>query len=447
MRSIVTARPTGLDDPSVWNDLRLPLPYPERRRSSTKLPPALERRPVRIETISLHNIRLFDDLSLEPAPPDNGSGQWLVLLGENGVGKSTLLRSFVFALGPVERPGYLPPAAFAAPWRSHGLDIDAPCYIQVRADGHLYRTRIERKNEDDIPIPQDPPSRPLVFAYGARRGSALGGANRDVRFEPGSEIATLFDEGASLIHAETWLLVRKYDAVDNSSGTPVQLWQTIERVLLDMLPGVQRIFIRERRLWFEGEAIGETLITGLSDGYLTTLGWVVDLIARWIELVERRKEPIPERFNEHMTGLVLIDDIDMQLHPDWQRRVIADVRKAFPRMSFVVTTHNPLTLLGARAEEIWQFERNDDGHVTAQRGEQLPALMTAAQILRSYFGINRTFPAPLGEKLQRLAFLVGNRRRTEEEDAEMDRITAELHEAGADPGWVPVPRDPESVRR
>ena len=52
----------------------------------------------------------------------------------------------------------------------------------------------------------------------------------------------------------------------------------------------------------------------MSDGYLTTAGWFIDLIARWIELAARHGVAIDGDFMKRMTGLVLLDEIDLHLH-------------------------------------------------------------------------------------------------------------------------------------
>src|SRR5580704_6940693 len=345
------------------------------------------------------------------APPTPEAGQWIVLVGENGLGKTTLLRSLVFALVDVtSQPNRLPRSTFETPWRRRGTGEDMPTAVHVIVNGTPYRATltadpdrasVERLHQEPL-FPSSP-----IFAYGSRRGSALGGAARKVDVEPGAEIPTLFDEGADLIHAETWLLLREGAALKDkeNDGPAHRIYQAVVDALLAILPGIDAIEPRGDRVWVRGPRIGEVHLDALSDGYLTTMGWVIDLIARWVKRAERRKETLPPGFTKSMTGLVLVDEIDLYLHPEWQQHVIADVRAIFPRMSFVVTTHNPLTLLGARAEEIWKLERDERGRIVPVQGRELPALMTAAQILRNYSGIQRAFPNPLGDKLQRLAFL------------------------------------------
>src|SRR5262249_28285345 len=110
----------------------------------------------------------------------------------------------------------------------------------------------------------------------------------------------------------------------------------------------------------EGLGAGRMPLGALSDGYLTTTGWVLDMIARWAEDARRRGIPLDGSFQERMTGVAIVDEIDLHLHPQWQREVVTSVRRHFRKMSFVVTTHNPLSLLGAEQGEIHVLRRDKD---------------------------------------------------------------------------------------
>ncbi len=125
---------------------------------------------------------------------------------------------------------------------------------------------------------------------------------------------------------------------------------------------------------------GRTGPLNWSDGYITTLGWSLDLIARWAHEARKSGARLGGSFNKKMTGLVLIDELDLRLRPRWQTRVIADIRKAFPKMSFVVTTHNPLTLLSAKPREVHVLERDEKGGIVCNQVDPPPGIR-ADQIL------------------------------------------------------------------
>jgi predicted ATP-binding protein involved in virulence len=75
----------------------------------------------------------------------------------------------------------------------------------------------------------------------------------------------------------------------------------------------------------------------LSDGYRNMVAMVADIAWRAVVL----NPDLQERAPALAEGVVFIDEIDLHLHPRWQRRVLGDLRRAFPRLQFIVTTHSP----------------------------------------------------------------------------------------------------------
>lgn len=434
---------SDLANPTTWNTLALPLPLPTSASASqqeTEIPAT----PVQIDTLELQNIRGLQHLQFNPAQAEEGHGQWTVILGENGVGKTTLLRSLAVALRNSSDPTIWPPGAFSNSWLRQGgnADVIHEAAISVSMNGYApQRTVIKQNGSTSVKqTPAQTRARIVpLFAYGCRRGSALGGASRklDLSENEGPEIATLFDTGADIIHAETWLT--KLDSAASKDAANAQLLETIKKALCEFLDIAQisieadGIFITERtglRLPFEM----------LSDGYLTSAGWFLDLIARWLTLAQKNQIVITPDFMQHMRGLVLIDEIDLHLHPAWQIEIVSRTRSALPQMSFVVTTHNPLTLVGAKAHEIWMLERNGD-QIAIKPGEETPMFLTGGQIYRRYFGIKDIYPSQLGRDMQRFEFLAGYAGRNDAEQAEMETLKASLLKHGIEPEWDIVPRE------
>lgn len=348
-------RMSALDDPTTWARLGLPLPAPTKSVSSRPPPRPLH---AQIDAVHLENLRAFDtiDLPIPVSPENKTSGRWITLLGENGTGKTTLLRSIALALTDPSLADTIVKAS-PAPYITHDAERGL---VRVEASGTTFSARISHGSAATEELEGDAASeRPLLFAYGCRRGSALGGAARAVSFKPYEAIATLFEEGAGLIHAETWLKERALAAKEKDAAAAKVLFEAIRQALVRILPGVKRIDVKAEGVWVEGPAVGRSMLEGLSDGYVSTMGWVLDLIARWIDHKERTKEPIGPDIFEEMEGIVLVDEIDLHLHPRWQVRVIDDIRSLFPRMTFIVTTHNPLTLLGAQAGEVIVLRRSE----------------------------------------------------------------------------------------
>lgn len=351
-------------------------------------------------------VAVLGDTATASLDPGKGStpGQWLFFVGENGVGKSSLLRAFCLALcqdavanallgivaadAPTIRRG----ASFTSIVLGGAWDVPARA---IRREGALERV------ED-----RDPYTPPFLAAYGARRGSAARGESTglsEVLNHPARAVQTLFDEDAPLVSAKAWLQEELAAAVSPGAGPERRaFFDALLQTLARLLPGVERLeVVPLEGIFISGPGVGErTPLSGLSDGYLTTLGWTVDLVARWAAEARRCGLRLDAGFTSRMAGVVLVDDIDVHLHPRWQYTLVQDLRSAFPRMTFVVTTHNPLTLLSSREGEVHVVRRRD-GRVCVDQID-LPPASNADQILTgAWFGLGLTMDPDTAELIRR----------------------------------------------
>ena len=341
--------------------------------------------------LTLQNFRRADLLELirtETAPnPRSETGQWTILLGDNGTGKSSVL--WAIGMGLLDRDlvqAILP--SISSPLIQFGKN---DCSVQVTEMSSTYHVHLALEQGRESIIGSSASTDFMVFGYGTSRGSAFGGPQRAVELDrPLNAINTLYGIPANLIHAETWIEGLERNALKAGAATELnQLFQNVCNVLKRVLPGIDEIVLNEERIRFIGPSVGNCTIDSLSDGYATTLGWIVDMMARWIHEQQRLLRAVSPDFNLHMTGLVLIDELDLHLHPRWQMRIIDDVRNSFPKMSFVATTHNPLTLLGAKPGEIYVLDGSGDGLTVRQ--VDLPPGIRADQILTGiWFGLSST---------------------------------------------------------
>ncbi len=429
-----------IGSPELWTSLGLPGPPP--LQPPPPPPEPLPSAPVCFDTLKVTDLRGVPSLELKLALPEAGHGQWVVLLGNNGTGKTTLLRAIALALRDPTRteawPG-LDPAQF--------LRIGGKGDARVEIDGPRGQwVAGVRRAEGDARFVASRPDGPVlpVFGYGARRGSALGGPDRAVQLDPvkGVEIATLFEEHAHLVHATSWLSgLQRQSLLQPATDATREAGQLYQRVIaaLTAVLGAEHVeFSTHLLVTLPGQP--PVPLDWLSDGYITTAGWFIDLLARWLELARRSGVRIrADAPLEQMTGVVLLDEIDLHLHPTWQIEAIHRARRLLPRMTFFVTTHNPAAVVGARPEEIWVLRRDGDA-VTAEQHEVPPTLLTAGEILRTYFGMDRLYPSELGEKLDRYLKLADDPYRTDEEQAEVERLEQELSAAG-------VPRELDILPR
>ena len=103
----------------------------------------------------------------------------------------------------------------------------------------------------------------------------------------------------------------------------------------------------------------ETLnFSQLSDGFRCMIAMAGDMIFRGIQL----NPHLGELVVHDTPGVVLVDELDMHLHPNWQRRVVADLKRVFPKIQFVATTHSPFVVQSLKGDEVWNLDRTMEGN-------------------------------------------------------------------------------------
>ena len=98
----------------------------------------------------------------------------------------------------------------------------------------------------------------------------------------------------------------------------------------------------------------ECYLEELSSGFKSILS-IVFMIVDWIEGINEGEAS----FIENATGTVLIDEIDAHLHPSWQMTILESLRKLFPKIQFIVTTHSPNVIMSAKPGEVMIFDNRD----------------------------------------------------------------------------------------
>ncbi len=298
--------------------------------------------------------------------------QMVTITGANNTGKTMLLRAIALSLVSNEM------ACAAVQALRKGLsrpDIKACANIAVQWDGEIFRTMVgndrERQGHPEwcIEVEKAPTAvkRPWIYAYGSERTTAIGRFDQSVAVHaPAYDIASLFSGDYQLLHAEPIFTRLAFGALldDGDKTGPTEFQRSILTTLCMVLPGVKSIHTSSDTTFFSGEEIGDNIpMQHLASGYLLTLGWIMDLLARWIKRIEPSKPiDLPSRMN----GIVLIDDFDRSLSPDWHARIMDGIRLAFPQLTFVVTTHLPVSLLETCPGQIIELRRHQ-GDILAVR--------------------------------------------------------------------------------
>ena len=155
--------------------------------------------------------------------------------------------------------------------------------------------------------------------------------------------------------------VRDFSMAEFTAGKPLPQLEGVRAAVVRCVRGAKRFYydapLKTLCLLFEDGRV--VPFSRLSDGYRNIVAMVADIAWRAAVL----NPELGTRASELAEGVVLIDEIDLHLHPRWQRTVLADLRRAFPPAQVICTTHSPQVIGSARPE--WVRVLRDDGYASA----------------------------------------------------------------------------------
>jgi energy-coupling factor transporter ATP-binding protein EcfA2 len=392
-------------------------------------------------SLTLSNIRCFGpEQTLRLVDRSGGPAQWTILLGDNGVGKTTVLQALALVT-----PVRVDTTLGVVPWHY----VDDPFEVGLlRAGQHRFHLSAELSYEVQLGCAGG--ARGLsdltAGAFGFRqfnvRGSpifcaAYGGTRRmgsgSLDTPKDKPFATLFDDNAPLRNAEEWLILSDY-AANKESAAPRKArakaeLARVKAALVDLLPdvtdirvelsehpgGVPRVEVQTPDGW--------VALRDLSLGYRTTLAWMVDLAARMFEAYPDSKDPLAER------AVALIDEIDLHLHPRWQRDLLGHLATRFPRTQFIASAHSPLVVQAAPDANIAVLRREGDHVVIDQEAGSVRGWRVDQILTSDLFGLPSARDPAQDDLRRHREAILGKARLTAKDKAALAAIDAELIEA------------------
>ncbi len=375
-----------------------------------------------IDKIKLKDFRTFKDTHITfihkdcPIPTTiSTTGQPLrypninIVLGNNGHGKTTLLKAISLAcLGPAiadsgifpyhlirklsetEKVESVASANINAEFTAHKQDLlnghqSLTSSINVLKRGDLESLRSDIVDESLWdPIFSEKNDAFFFVGYGATRTVEKSdqldfGSRIRSSFLRARRVKSLFEETYSLVPLNSWLPKLS----TQNPGRYKQVCNLINRLL------------GNEHCTFDGEMEnGEYLFNrkgskipfpALSDGYRAFIGWIGDLLYN-ITLTCPSGEKLVNN-----CGIVLIDEIDLHLHPQWQMTVLPKLSIALPNIQFIVTTHSALVVGSVDSENIIAIKPGPHQSATLKRIKQPTTGLDADQLLLTeYFGLSST---------------------------------------------------------
>ena len=386
-----------------------------------------------ITSIKIENLRCFEEAELTFQYPGREQKTPLrfpninLLLGNNGAGKTTTLKAIALAslsrlminsgLVPYrlirrsnKYPELINTARMSAEVVLHQQDIESKIPLKPtqevkmsvsRRGGHEFFLSLDsgplsawqQMYEDNSPAF-------LLVGYGATRlvedsekvDLNARRKNRLLRYE---RVAGLFESFVSLIPLGLWLPnFRKENPRHHK-----QVVNLINRLLPESASFAGEF--EQGEYWFEVNGT-KAPFGALSDGYRAYIGWIADLLYHICMGAPKGAKLVDNR------GIVLVDEIDLHLHPEWQRSVIATISETLPNLQFVFTTHSPIVAGSLHKENIFVMETTAEGASVVQQYEEEIYGRTAEQVLlSSYFNLDTTRTEPFEDELKALSLKAG----------------------------------------
>jgi hypothetical protein len=361
--------------------------------------------------LDVRQLRCFAAASLDLRFPGERNDLALpnvnLLLGDNGAGKSTILKAIAMAaLGPVlEGSGFYPFKLVRE--GASKASVDCAFLFNGAAEPTVLPSRVSVARRGDLELVDattDSPHWSDLFDESSPSFFVVGyGTNRRVSSDPRSDpamergrqrrryarVSSLFDDSIALVPFAAWL-----PQADETHQADV-------RDLLDcLLPD---------DVHFTGEFAGSEPIFGssgvqvplraMSDGFRSYIGWLGDLLFQMSAAL-----PPGLRLHE-MGGIALVDEVDLLLHPSWQRRVVPDISRALPNIQFVFTTHSPIVTGTLQAANIVVARQDEETGVStlARVDAEVFGLNAEQVLLSSYFDLETTRAPGAGPTLDNLA--------------------------------------------
>ena len=320
---------------------------------------------MRIKSIELNNFKVFHDLKLD------FNNKNVVLFGVNGVGKSTVLsainyifRVFLNQINPAQSKAY---ESFKDEMVSVGanrLEINASVKLK---DTHLlsrtYNVSVKNQRKVELTYPKfnyiefreqfrklylmsDDIGMPIFVHYGTNRAvldipDRIRGKHN---FDKLSAIERAIDQQLDFRTFFEWYREKETDEVihardlDDLDYVDPAL-NCVRKAIEAMIGDVSNLQVKRNPVRMVVDKSGKEIrVDMLSDGEKCTLALLGDLARRLILANPSADNPLEGE------GIVLIDEIELHMHPNWQRRILHVLNEVFPNIQFIITTHSPQVL-------------------------------------------------------------------------------------------------------
>lgn len=372
-----------------------------------------------IRSLRIQNIKSFEDskeVEFQYPGKENESKVRYpninLLLGNNGSGKTTVLKAIAMtALGPAIGDSNLPTfklirklkdypesktgnisASFELNNQDHEgrFKDDRPldCRVEINKIGEIERLTSNIQDFDLEfnrwkPIFSSDNDAFFFVGYGATRRVESReridpGARQTSSFLRAQRIRSLFEDSYSLYPLTIWLPALK----KKNPGRYKQVFDLMNELLSD----TNYMFTGEME---QGEFVFTTKsvqvsFPALSDGYRTFIGWLGDLLYHIVSTCPKGKKLVENQ------GMVMLDEVDLHLHPKWQMTILPRLSKTLPNLQFIVTSHSPLVVGSLERFNILFLKSSGHGTKPIKLDVGVHGLDADQILISDFFGLSST---------------------------------------------------------
>ncbi len=387
-----------------------------------------------LKSIHLNNVKCFSEIDLSFEGEDGDIRKWTLLLAENGAGKSTLLKAIALATAGSDAVADLlgEPSDWIR-YKKQGCEISAVLVtnekeerkINLRIEPEDTRADVIVRNKESFAWLDEALNRKnrdyFVLGFGASRRlntvNSRGTKTSEFTNKRAQRVATLFNPDATTKPIDAWAM--DLDYIGN--GTALE---TVRKVLSNLLPEIKFHSIDKQNghLLFDTPD-GIVPLHCLSDGYLAMAAWIGDLLFQVSEISgDAQEKPLTAK------GLLLIDEVDLHLHPKRQRQLLSLLDKWLPNFQFVATTHSPMAAQQAGEGEL-HYLRRERGKIHLYPFSGAPNTLLLHQLVMSpAFGLDTDESKAVEDMKNRYRTLRDKADLSAKEQAELDKLTTTITE-------------------